>query len=179
MKIDVIKVGYLRTNCYILTKNNKCLIIDPGDDYSKICSAIQNNELVGILITHAHPDHVGALEYFDAGLVYDYYNLEEGINNISCFSFEVLKTPGHKSDSLSFYFEEEKAFFSGDFIFFETIGRTDLYTSSMKEMKESLAKTNKYSDNVLIYPGHGKSTTFSYERENNPYLIKALKESLQ
>lgn len=167
MNLEYIKVGYLRTNCYIISKNNKCLVIDPGDDYPEIIKVVNDREIVGVLVTHAHPDHVGALEFFDASLIYDYYNLEEGHNKIDCFEFEVLYTPGHKSDSLSFYFDELNGLFTGDFIFFETVGRTDLYTGSSSDMQKSILKTNIFDDDVIIYPGHGKFTDFKHERENN------------
>ena len=82
MKIDRVIVGSYLTNCYILSKDNKCLIIDPGDDYLKIKKAIGKNDVVGIIITHHHFDHTGALVYFNNINVYDYTNLKEGMNNI-------------------------------------------------------------------------------------------------
>ena len=82
MNINCIKVGYLRTNCYILEKDGKVLVIDPADEYLNIKEVIGDNEVVGVIITHHHPDHVGALEYFDADKIYDYYNLKEGSNSI-------------------------------------------------------------------------------------------------
>ena len=62
MQVKKVVVGKLQTNCYALIKNNKCLIIDPGDEINKIIEMIDNNKLVGIIITHYHFDHVGALE---------------------------------------------------------------------------------------------------------------------
>ena len=60
MEIKTIVVGPLQTNCYILTKSNQTLIIDPGDEPNKIINEI-NKEVIGILITHYHFDHIGAL----------------------------------------------------------------------------------------------------------------------
>ena len=60
MEIKTIVVGPLQTNCYILTKNKQTLIIDPGDEPNKIINEI-NKEVIGILITHYHFDHIGAL----------------------------------------------------------------------------------------------------------------------
>ena len=62
MKIKTVVVGNLDTNCYILIKNNNALVIDPGDDYAKIVSEIGDNKVVGVLVTHNHFDHIGALE---------------------------------------------------------------------------------------------------------------------
>ena len=61
MNIKVIKVGRLQANCYILEKNGKVIIIDPGDEFNKIDSKI-NGDVVGVLITHNHFDHVSALK---------------------------------------------------------------------------------------------------------------------
>ena len=61
MKIKSVVVGSLETNCYIIEKDGEILIIDPGDEASKIIESI-TGEVVGIIITHHHFDHVGALE---------------------------------------------------------------------------------------------------------------------
>ena len=64
MEIETVVTGALDENCYILKKNNTCLVIDPGSDYLKIKERIGNNKILGVLITHAHFDHVGALRNF-------------------------------------------------------------------------------------------------------------------
>lgn len=166
MKIDVVRVGYLRANCYLLKKENCVLVIDPGDEYEKIQEAIGNHQIVGVLITHQHPDHVGALDFFEEEKVYDFSNLKEGRMVIEPFTFEVIQTPGHKSDSLSFYFEEENLMFTGDFLFKGSVGRMDLPTGSLKEMKESLQKMKKYDPKIVIYPGHGPCSILGEELEN-------------
>ena len=62
MNIEKVVVGMLETNCYLLEKNNQLLIIDPGEEYNKIKKAIGNRHITGIIITHYHIDHIGALE---------------------------------------------------------------------------------------------------------------------
>ena len=64
MNIKKLVVGLYQENCYFLTINNDLLIVDPGDEFKKIDNIIKNNNynLLGILITHAHFDHIGALE---------------------------------------------------------------------------------------------------------------------
>ena len=64
MNVDKIEVGTYKCNCYILKKNNKIIIIDPGDKYKKILNKIENNDVIAILITHSHFDHIGALNNF-------------------------------------------------------------------------------------------------------------------
>ena len=169
MEIKTVVVGPLNTNCYILKKNNDVLVIDPGDEYQKIISEIGDNIVIGVLITHNHFDHVGALSFFDKKLIYNNSNLEEKEYTLSNFNFEVIYTPGHTNDSVSYYFKEENSLFCGDFIFYESIGRCDLPTGDFNKMKESINKIKKYPKNIKIYPGHDISTTLIHEIENNIY----------
>ena len=166
MKIKTIKVGYLETNCYILIKGNNALIIDTGDEYSKIKKKIENLNVQAILLTHHHFDHIGALKFFNNIKIID-YNTEE--NKIGDFKFEIIKTPGHTSDSITYYFKEEKIMFVGDFVFEGSIGRTDLDTGNYKEMKKSIEKLKTYPTDTKLYPGHGNNTTLEKEIKNNPF----------
>ncbi len=173
MKIITVPVGYLKANCYILNKKDENIIIDPGDEYDKIIQNIKG-KVVATLITHSHFDHIGALDKIVKRFncpIYDFKNLEEKEYKISDFIFEVIYTKGHTSDSVSYYFKESNALFTGDFLFKESIGRTDLETGNMNEMFKSIDKIIKYND-VIIYPGHGEKTTLEYEKKHNPYLIK-------
>ena len=91
MKIERIITGYLEENCYILTNDdNQVLIIDPGDEAAKIISNIKNREVIGILITHHHMDHIGALNYIENKYNIKELNFEEGTQFIEDFSFEVI-----------------------------------------------------------------------------------------
>lgn len=166
MEIKKIEVGFLKTNCYILIKDNKCLIIDPGDEFNKIDSNIKG-EVVGIIITHYHFDHIGAVD----GLVnkyhtkvYDINNLKEGNNNIDIFKFTMIPTPGHKSDLISVLFDNH--LFCGDFIFEGTIGRTDLPTGDFSKMQASIQRIITLDKDTIIYPGHGNITTLEKELPN-------------
>ena len=171
MEIDIVKVGQLQTNCYILTIKGNSLIIDPGDDYDAIVNKVGNKNVNAILITHNHSDHIGALKQISNKYkcdVFSYKNLVEGFNSISDFNFKVIYTPGHTSDSISFLFEKEHVIFTGDFIFKDTIGRCDLPTGSFISMLKSLNNISKYK-NLTIYPGHGDITELDYEKQHNPY----------
>lgn len=172
MQVRQIKVGYLQTNCYILIENGNCIVIDPGDQFYSIESQIGDNNLLAILVTHRHPDHIGALDKLKEAYkapVYDISNLEERKYKIADFNFEVIYTKGHSNDSISFYFYDYNFMFSGDFIFYRSIGRTDLETGDMEEMKRSIEKIKQYSDRIKIYPGHGDTTSLGDEKENNPF----------
>lgn len=160
MKIEKVNVGYLKTNCYIISIDNNCLIIDPGDEYNKIKEVIKNKKVLGAIVTHYHFDHIGALNYFDK--IYDYNNLNEGINKIDEFTFEVIHTPGHTKDSICIYFNEENIMFVGDFLFNNGIGRTDLGGSDL-DMHNSLIKISRYQKDIKIYPGHGDMSILGKE----------------
>lgn len=165
MNIKNIIVGNLKTNCYILELGEECLIIDPGDDFDKIRNII-DKKVVGVLLTHYHFDHVGALDdvlnYYNV-TCFDKSNLVEGNNNISNFSFEVVFNPGHTLDSISFIFDDNM--FSGDFMFLGTIGRCDL-GGDFELMKNSIRNILKSNINYKVYPGHGNYTYLDYERKN-------------
>lgn len=158
MKVNRIIVGPLDTNCYIITINNKCLVIDPGDEYDKIRKVIGDKKVIGVIITHYHFDHIGALDNFNQSLILDKNNLEEKQYNIDDFKFEIIYTPGHKEDAITIYFQEQNIMFTGDFIFKGTIGRMDLPGGNQKDMINSLEKIKKYDKNIKIYPGHGEVT---------------------
>lgn len=168
MIIKKLIVGYLETNCYILKKNKNCIIVDPGDEYEKIQEQTKDLNIEAILITHHHFDHVGALKYFKNIKIYD-YKLEEKGYKTNSFKFNLIKTNGHTNDSISFYFKEENTIFTGDFVFKNTIGRTDLKTGNIIEMKKSIEKLKKYPKKTKLYPGHGDETILEQELKNNPF----------
>ena len=175
MNIEKIEVGELQTNCYLLEKEGNCLIIDPGDDYHKIKELIKDKNLIGILITHHHYDHIGSVNKLTEEYkipIYDNNTLKEGINHISNFTFEVIKTYGHTMDSISFYFKEDKIMFTGDFLFYDTIGRCDFKESDINQMMSSIKKIKQFKDDITIYPGHGKKTNLGREKQHNIYFKK-------
>ena len=172
MNVKIIPVGYLQANCYIIEKNNKCLIIDPGDEADKIIKEISNLKPVGIIITHYHSDHIGALNEIKNKYnlkVYDINNMNEGTNKIDDFLFEVIYTKGHDNTCITVYFMNEKLMFTGDFLFKDSIGRIDLFNSNHDDMVESIAKIKKYPGDILVYPGHGYFTKLEFEKEHNYY----------
>jgi len=177
MNIECISVGYLQENCYILDKNNNVLVIDPGDEEDKLIECIGNRKVLGILITHEHFDHIGAVKPLVDKYkcnVYKYKNMNIGENTIGDFKFEVLYMPGHRDDLICFYFKEDNIMFVGDFIFEGSIGRTDLEYGNNEDMKNSIKKILEYKDNITIYPGHGNKTCLDNERDSLKFFYKTL-----
>ncbi len=85
--------------------------------------------------------------------------------------FTVIATPGHTVGGVCYYAEKEQAVFSGDTLFFESVGRSDFHTGNERTLMRSI-KEQLYvlPDEVIVYPGHGPKTSVGYEKENNPYV---------
>lgn len=171
MTIEKIETGYLKENCYIISINDECLIIDPGDEFENIKKIIGNKKPLAVLITHYHFDHIGALdetkEFYSIPVI-DYKS--NGIQSIGPFIFEIIDTKGHKEDCVTYYFNSEKIMFTGDFIFEGTIGRCDLSGGNFNEMIKSINEIKQYDIDITLYPGHGNKTTIKEELINNPYM---------
>ncbi|EHJ53084.1 MBL fold metallo-hydrolase [Streptococcus macacae] len=100
----------------------------------------------------------------------DFYFHYEKEYTISGFQFKVVETPGHSWGGVSFIFQEAEMVFSGDALFRETIGRTDLPTSNYDELIAGIRK-NLFSlpNYYRVFPGHGKETTIAHEKNFNPF----------
>ena len=86
-------------------------------------------------------------------------------------SLEVLFTPGHSPASLSFFHPETKQLIAGDVLFDGSIGRTDLPGGDFDTLIANIK--NKFfplGDDVIVYPGHGPSTSIGKEKQLNPFL---------
>lgn len=85
-------------------------------------------------------------------------------------TFQLLATPGHTKGSCCYYFKEAGMLISGDTLFEESVGRTDLPTGSMGTLTRSIAeKLTSLPDDTVVYPGHGDSTTIGHEKAYNPF----------
>lgn len=109
---------------------------------------------------------VKPLEPFSA----DMYILDGDVLGLGRSKFSFMLTPGHTRGSGCFVFEEDGVIFSGDTLFFSSIGRTDFPTSDPVQMQNSLKKLASFTKDYTVYPGHNQITTLNREKENNPYL---------
>lgn len=95
-------------------------------------------------------------------------NEEITIAGMTC---RLLATPGHTVGSSCYYFEEDGILISGDTLFQESVGRTDLATGSMSALVRSVKeKLFVLPDDVKVYPGHGETTDIGHEKKYNPFL---------
>lgn len=149
-----------------------------------------------ILLTHGHFDHVLGVNYYrkkygaKALIHKDDMPIIKGINEyMSNFGryanydipiidyfledkvmldndeIKVLHTKGHTKGSVCFLYKSN--LFSGDTLFFESYGRTDLPSGSFSEIKESIEELFKLDDFTNVFPGHGQETTIGYEKIHN------------
>ena len=91
----------------------------------------------------------------------------------------VLRTPGHTPGHVAFFDEGSKSLFTGDTLFRESIGRTDLpggdYSWIMRSILDVLVPLG---DEVHVYPGHGPESTIGHEVLYNPFIVEVLNEEV-
>lgn len=100
----------------------------------------------------------------------DEYVFDGDVITSGGISFKVIATPGHTVGSCSYYFEEAGFLLSGDTLFMESVGRTDLPTGSGAQIQRSLNdRLLILPENTQVYPGHGDMTTIGHEKKYNPF----------
>jgi len=154
-----------------------------------------------VINTHGHYDHIGCDNNFDLPVYVhsgDKTMLEQAELNLSaffseplkvnseirllkgkqlikldCIELEVLHTPGHTTGGISLLMKkpERNILFTGDTLFCQSVGRTDMPGGNQPALKKSIQeKLMVLPDDLIIYPGHGKPSTIGEERMHNPFL---------
>ena len=202
MKVSVMQVGPIGTNCYILQDEESGLmaIIDPGDDWERILHQVKKaeGEVKYILLTHGHYDHTTAVpdlvkalpgvqvyihqadtngagsQLFPlAAQVKDLNNYDEGDTlPLGSLTIEVLHTPGHSKGSVTLKVGD--VLFTGDTLFCGSCGRTDLRGGSYEEIMASLKRLGELEGDFHVCPGHDRTSTLERERKYNPFLLEAM-----
>ena len=164
MEIKCLIVGELNTNCYLVILDRELIIIDPGAEPKKILEKIRETQAEPkyIINTHSHPDHTSANQEIKEAFGIKILTLEENQEikigrEESPNVLKVISTPGHTKDSICILGEREDFIFTGDTIFENGYGRTDLPGGSQQEMENSLEKLKKIiKPGITVYPGHGR-----------------------
>lgn len=201
MDYKLISTGMLGENCYLIYNTDKCVIADPGDEKDKIINAIDEMSLtpLAVILTHGHFDHVGAssalsdkydIPVYISEKDYNYmtseresvFYIKEPVNKekvkfikendvlkIGDMEFKIMETPGHSKGSVCYF--SENLMISGDLIFRDSIGRTDLEGGSFEEMRETFTdKIFPIENNFTVLTGHGDTTTLEFEKKYNQYM---------
>ena len=203
MLIKTLPVGQLETNCYVVTDENAlvCAVIDPGDESNTILDYIEDNKLSckAILITHAHFDHVSAVNAMLEATGAELYMCEKDLElaktgasgrftppenthfykdgdevKVAGLTFKVMETPGHTPGGVTLICGD--ALFTGDTLCRGSCGRTDLPGGDMRAELRSLKRIASLEGDYEVYPGHAESSMLSIEREHNPYVRHALEK---
>lgn len=150
ISLDLVRAHYDWPSVYVSPKEASWLFT-PKDNLSG-------------LIRHADiPDVITkpAKELFISGKNY----------HVDDFNFTVLETPGHSIGAVSFVFDEEEIVITGDALFFESVGRSDLPTGDFDQLSKSIKeKLFTLPNHYQVFPGHGKPTTIGHEKNFNPFL---------
>lgn len=103
------------------------------------------------------------------GLSADHLLKDGDVLQMLGYDWKVLATPGHTAGSVCYYIESEDVLISGDTLFAESLGRTDLPTGNLSHIIRSITKTLfLLPDDTMVYPGHGEPTTIGHEKQYNP-----------
>ncbi|MCC6600076.1 MAG: MBL fold metallo-hydrolase [Crocinitomicaceae bacterium] len=96
---------------------------------------------------------------------------EKEVVSFGAVNLEIRFTPGHAPGHIVFIDHVSKSVLSGDVLFRESIGRTDLPGSNADDlMKSILTKIYSLPDDYMVYPGHGPVTTIGWEKQHNPFV---------
>ena len=98
----------------------------------------------------------------------DGYLEDAQVIEVGNLKLKVIHTPGHSSGGVCFLVD--KILFSGDTLFADSVGRTDLPGGSYEVLGDSIKnKLFILDEEIVVYPGHGPSTTIGHEKKNNPF----------
>lgn len=183
-------------NTYLVSKGKSCFLVDPGMIGPELKEELKKYELQFVILTHGHSDHFLGIEDLDVPVYISEHDLKlvrnpeysyatymnststfpnkdfRNIDDLPLFEgekFKLIYTPGHTKGSVCVQILDK--LFTGDTLFVNTIGRTDLFSAGMSDMTKSLKELkSKISNNTIVYPGHGGYAKMKIVLEMNPFL---------
>ncbi len=203
MNIKSIQVGQLATNCYFLVDEaeKKAAVIDPGDEADRILAELEKLDarVEYILLTHGHYDHIGAVVRLHEALpdaeVYIHKADSKGTGfhvvpladqvvglryyddgdtlALGALTVHVIHTPGHTPGGVTLRVGD--ALFTGDTLFYGSMGRSDFPGGNTQQLFASLKKLAQLEGDYHVLPGHDMTTTLDRERKSNVFMLEALK----
>ena len=194
MKIDVLCVGPLATNCYLVYNDgsDQAVILDPGYNGDRIIRELNGKKPAAVLLTHGHFDHTGALGAFADVPIYIHPADEIMLTDTQWSAGEMIRDLAPRPLATHFVMEGDRlhlagleigvmhvpghtkgsvaymigdTLFTGDTMFCHGYGRTDLPGGSMLELRQSLHRLLSLEKNWIVCPGHGETTTLEAERK--------------
>ena len=197
MTLTTFQLGALETNCYILEGDDRhAVLVDPAARGEQLADWLAGRGLTldAVFLTHLHFDHIGGLraltertgapvylhpadlairEQMAHGKLTETLPYPDRLTAAGT-EFTFYHTPGHSPGSVCIRAGE--FFFTGDTLFAECCGRTDLPGGSAREMRDSLRLLASLTGECAVLPGHGESSKLAHEQQFNPYLLEAVQE---
>ncbi len=105
----------------------------------------------------------------------DFRELADGSDHTDGgLTYRVIATPGHTPGCVCYHFAGEKVLLSGDTLFADSVGRTDLPGGNARQLTASLKKLAALPDDTVVYPGHGPQTSIGQEKRTNFYMQRGI-----
>jgi glyoxylase-like metal-dependent hydrolase (beta-lactamase superfamily II) len=195
LQVAALQLGPYQTNCYLVAREGAAtaVIVDPGDEPQRVLDSLGHHGWTpgGILVTHGHLDHIGAVKALAEQTGVDVWMARGDADSLRTFrpapydpehvvgggetaeiagvEFRAFDVPGHTAGSVAF--ATEGMVFSGDVLFAGSVGRTDLAGGDMPTLVESIALLmRELPGDTVVLSGHGPPTTLEQERATNPFL---------
>ena len=175
-------VGPVANNVYVVRcrRTGEATLVDAANEHDRLLRVATRLGVTSVLETHGHWDHIGAVEQVrDAGIgvwvrsedadllpSYDHLLDDDAVHQVGGLRLRTLHTPGHTPGSICFALENTPLLFTGDTLFPGGPGNTTFDGGNFATIISSIDQRifKKFTDDTIIWPGHGASSTIGSER---------------